>query len=431
MPKKRDHKTGSIVARKNGLSARVMVGYKKNKQGRTIPHRVSVHANSKTELNRKVIAVQKEHQEKINPPPRVLTVKELCLLWEAEKKKSGAETSTTDNYSSLVTHHILPAFGDKPLNELDSASIQNTLYAKTVNGRVDGKGGLSSATVNLIHAILIMLLSFAVEQGYLETNPMRRQRVRKIRTRRRQIRIMSDEHIVRLLDSTDDMRIKALFSFLLATGTRRGEALGLKWQEVNQSEQEVWIKQGLKKDKKEKAKLGRLKRDNTERTIPLHPDDFAALMEWKGIQEEEKKLAGKEYDDQDFVFCNADGSRMYPDSVNWWLEKGCKKAQISKYTPHEFRHTFASRMIRSGAHPKVLQELLGHSTIKMTMDTYGHLFPGMKRDAILQAPSINRLRSPAAPAATTPTAPEGPESSAKPEPNTPDAPESPEPPAKQ
>lgn len=141
-------------------------------------------------------------------------------------------------------------------------------YAKTVNGRVDGKGGLSSATVNLMHAILSMLLSFAVEQGYLETNPMRRQRVRKIRTRRRQICVMSDEHIVRLLDSTDDKRIKALFSFLLTTGTRRGEALGLKWQEVNQSEQEVWIRQGLKKDKKEKVKLGRLKRDNTERTIP-------------------------------------------------------------------------------------------------------------------------------------------------------------------
>lgn len=132
-------------------------------------------------------------------------------------------------------------------------------------------------------------------------------------------------------------------------------------------------------------------------------------MEWKVIQEEKKKLADKEYDDQDFVFCNADGSRMYPDSVNWWLEKSCKKAQISKYTPHEFRHTFAARMIRSGAYPKVLQELLGHSTIKMTMDTYGHLFPGMKRDAILHAPSINRLHATAEPEATTPAAPDSPE----------------------
>lgn len=391
--KKRDHKTGSILEQKKGLSARVMVGYKKNKAGRTIPHRVTVHAKGKAELNKAVLAVQEEYKNRENPPPKALTVRELCELWKTEKKKSGAETSTTDNYGSIVDHHILPAFGNKAINELDAATIQNTLYAKTVDGRVDGKGGLSGATVNLMHAILTMVFNFAVDQGFLEQNPMRVKRVKKIKGRRRQIRVMADDTVAKLLDGIEEARIKALFGFMLATGVRRGEALGLKWTEVDSDAQEVWIRQGLKKDKAKKAVLGRLKRDNTERTIPLHPDDFAALMEWKEAQDEEKQLLGKDYNDHGFVFANADGTRIYPDMVNAWLEKALARLDLPRYTPHEMRHTFASRMIRAGAHPKVLQELLGHSTIKMTMDTYGHLFPGMKREAVMKAPAVSKARA--------------------------------------
>ena len=391
--KKRDHKTGNVVEQKNSLSARVMVGYKKNKAGRTIPHRVTVHAKGKAELNKAVLAVQEEYKNRANPPPKVLTVRELCELWKTEKKRSGAETSTTDNYGSIVDHHILPAFGDKAINELDAATIQNTLYAKTVDGRVDGKGGLSGATVNLMHAIMTMVFNFAVEQGYLEQSPMRVKKVKKIKGRKRQIRVMADDTVTKLLDGTEDARIKALFGFMLATGVRRGEALGLKWSEVNTDQQEVWIRQGLKKDKAKKAVLGRLKRDNTERTIPLHPDDFAAIMEWKETQDEEKQLLGKDYNDHGFVFANADGTRIYPDMVNAWLEKALARLALPRYTPHELRHTFASRMIRAGAHPKVLQELLGHSTIKMTMDTYGHLFPGMKREAVMKAPAVSKVKA--------------------------------------
>lgn len=403
--KKRDHKTGSIQEQKGGLSARVMVGYKKNKAGRTIPHRVTVHAKGKAELNRAVLAVQEEFKNRENPPPKVLTVRELCALWKTEKKRSGAEVSTTDNYGSIVDHHILPAFGDKAINELDAATIQNTLYAKTVDGRVDGKGGLSSATVNLMHAILTMVFNFAVGQGYMEQNPMCVKRVKKIKGRKRQIRVMSDETVDKLLEGTEDARVKALFGFMLATGVRRGEALGLKWSEVDADLQEVWIRQGLKKDKEKKAVLGRLKRDNTERTIPLHPDDFAALMEWKEIQEAEKLLLGKDYHNSGFVFANADGTRIYPDMVNSWLEKALARLDLPRYTPHEMRHTFASRMIRAGAHPKVLQELLGHSTIKMTMDTYGHLFPGMKREAVMKAPAVSKSRTKQGDAESALTAP--------------------------
>src|SRR5665647_289540 len=99
---KRDHNTGSVIPRKADLTARVMLGYKTNKQGRTVPNRRIVHASSKGELNRKVIAAQQHHLENLNPAPKILTVKELCTLWKAEKEKSGTEANTNDNYDSIV-----------------------------------------------------------------------------------------------------------------------------------------------------------------------------------------------------------------------------------------------------------------------------------------------------------------------------------------
>ena len=88
------------------------------------------------------------------------------------------------------------------------------------------------------------------------------------------------------------------------------------------------------------------------------------------------------------MFCRVNGLPIHPDTPGEWLEEYCNKAKISRFKLHELRHTYASRMIRFGTHPKVLQELLGQTNIKMTMDTYGHLFPVMKREAVDKASPV-------------------------------------------
>ena len=111
-------------------------------------------------------------------------------------------------------------------------------------------------------------------------------------------------------------------------------------------------------------------------------------MEWKKLQDEEKALLGPAYQQKGLVFCRLDGQPIYPDTPGEWLEDYCVAANIERFKLHELRHTYASRMIRAGTHPKVIQELLGHTKITVTMDTYGHLFPGMKREAVDKATPV-------------------------------------------
>ena len=379
---KRDHHTGTIVERKNTLHCcRVMLGYKKNEKGRTVANRVQIKANSKVELTRKVAALRKKFEEEGLAAVNRMTMEELCNGWKRQHRLSGIRASTQENYDYMIDCHIIPKYGPSLINEIKPQDIQLFLREKTVDGRSDKKGGLSACSVNRIHIVLGMIFAYAVDQEYLLRSPM--SKVKKINAQdKTKIRFMNDEQISKLLSVMAKFRLRSLFHFMLATGVRRGEALGLTWTDVDFEQQQVLISQALIKDRIKKTTLGPLKSKGSTRQIPLHADDFAQLLAWKNVQDEEKALLGDEYEDNGLVFCSIAGKPIYPDTPGEWLEDYCAKAKISRFTLHDLRHTYASRMIRSGTISKVLQELLGHATIAMTMDIYGHLFKGMKRDAV-------------------------------------------------
>ncbi len=384
---KRDHHTGTIVDRKHTEHCcRIMLGYKKNAKGRTVTNRVLVKANSKTELTRKVAEMRRKFETEGLAAINRMTMEDLCKEWKRQHRLSGIRASTQDNYDYMIDCHIIPKYGPSLITEIKPQDIQLFLREKTVDGRSDKKGGLSSCSVNRIHTVLSMIFAYAVDQEYLVRTPM--PKVKKIKAEKKGVQFMSNDQIVKLLGAMETFRLRPLFHFILSTGVRRGEALGLCWQDVDFEKEQVMIRQSLVKDKVKTVKLGSLKRDTSVRQIPLLTEDFAQLRAWKETQDEEKALLDKEYVDKGLVFCRVNGLPIYPDTPGEWLEDYCTKAKISRFKLHELRHTYASRMIRAGTHPKVLQELLGHTNIKMTMDTYGHLFPGMKRDAVDKASPV-------------------------------------------
>ena len=395
---KRDHHTGTIVDRKHTEHCcRIMLGYKKNSKGRTVTNRVLVKANSKTELTRKVAEMRRKFETEGLAAINRMTMEDLCKEWKRQHRLSGIRASTQDNYDYMIDCHIIPKYGPSLITEIKPQDIQLFLREKTVDGRSDKKGGLGSCSVNRIHTVLSMIFTYAVDQEYLVRTPM--PKVKKIKTEKKGVQFMSNDQIAKLLGAMEGFRMRALFHFILATGVRRGEALGLSWQDVDFEKEQVMIRQSLVKDKVKTVKLGALKKDTSARQIPLLSEDFAQLRAWQTEQDAEKALLEGEYMDKGLVFCRINGLPIYPDTPGEWLEDYCTKAKISRFKLHELRHTYASRMIRAGTHPKVLQELLGHTNIKMTMDTYGHLFPGMKRDAVDKA-------SPVIPATTEKTEPE-------------------------
>jgi integrase len=167
----------------------------------------------------------------------------------------------------------------------------------------------------------------------------------------------------------------------LTTGLRRGEFLGLKWADVDLDKATLSVNRSMDTlygPPEEKAP----KRESSRRTVVLVPEAVAALRLHHRRQAEERLAAGPAWREQDLVFPTTIGSPMLGDNLlKRNLRPLLEKASLPPLTLHELRHTFATFHLASGEKPKVIQEILGHSSIKTTMDTYSHVIPGMQEEA--------------------------------------------------
>ena len=163
------------------------------------------------------------------------------------------------------------------------------------------------------------------------------------------------------------------------TGMRRGELLGLKWHEVDLDMATLSVVRTLQRVRGEFI-LKEPKTSRSRRDIALTPDLAILLRGYKRHQEEQRTLLGLPFDDMDLVFAHADGSPLDPGTVSHTSKKIVKKAGLESRL-HDNRHLFATLMMSFGVNPKVVGEMLGHSTIATTMDIYSHVPLGLQRDA--------------------------------------------------
>ena len=176
-------------------------------------------------------------------------------------------------------------------------------------------------------------------------------------------------------------RLEALYVLALTTGLRRGELLGLKWADINLEKTALSVNRSMDTlygPPEEKAP----KRQSSRRTVLLVPEAVAALRLHRRRQAEERLAAGPAWRERDLVFPTTLGTPMLGNNLlKRNLRPLLEKAGLPPLTFHELRHTFATFHLASGGKPKVIQEILGHSSIKTTMDTYSHVIPGMQEEA--------------------------------------------------
>ncbi len=176
-------------------------------------------------------------------------------------------------------------------------------------------------------------------------------------------------------------RLEALYVLALTTGLRRGELVGLKWTDIDLEKTTLSVSRSMDTlygPPEEKAP----KRQSSRRTVVLVPEAVAALRLHRRRQAEERLAAGPAWRERDLIFPTTLGSPMLGDNLlKRNLRPLLEKAGLPPLTFHELRHTFATFHLASGEKPKVIQEILGHSSIKTTMDTYSHVIPGMQEEA--------------------------------------------------
>jgi integrase len=246
-----------------------------------------------------------------------------------------------------------------------------------VSGRRDGRGGLSARTVVRYHQILHAALRQAVRWQLLLRNPA--DAVEPPRPARRELRTTTPEQARAVMAAADATQIGAFVRLALLTGMRRGELLGLRWQDVEGGS--VHVQQTAQRIPGQGIVFRQPKTRLSRRAVALSTDAVGVLRTHRARQAEEKLLAGPAYRDQGLVFATGLGTPIEPGNLRRTWLRVTAAAGVPGLRIHDLRHAHATLMLGQGVHPKVVSERLGHASVNITLDTYSHVLPGLQAAA--------------------------------------------------
>lgn len=302
------------------------------------------------------------------------TLAEWLQEW-LETQKGSVKPTTLESYRYAIRAFIVPRIGGLHLQDLRPVHLQRFYNALGEEGGPRG-GQLSPRSVHLAHQVLRPALGHAVDLGLLATNPAASKLVLP-RIKRREMTVWSAEEAGTFLEATAEDRFGALWRLILTTGLRRGEALGLRWADVDLDKRSISVSQNLVMVGA-KPTLSSPKGEPRQVSLPRTTADV--LRGHRVRQDKDRLLAGPAWCDSGLVFTTALGGPLDPNNVYDRFVGSCRRAGVPVIRLHDGRHTAATLALQAGAHPKLVQEMLGHASIEMTLDTYSHIVPGMHRE---------------------------------------------------
>lgn len=279
---------------------------------------------------------------------------------------------TMQSYRAITERHILPWFSNCGLTlaAVNRKSIQAFLDEKGRCGRLDGKGGLSPKSIHELKNIINQVLNEAIREELLTVNPCSLLRLPP--KARSQAQFYTAEQLNILLQEAQQEQLYPIIKTAIIYGLRRSELLGLKWDSIDFENNVLTIKHTVVKIY-ETVEKDKAKSKSSYRSFPLLPEMRDLFLELKQEQRENKRLFGKYYIENDYVFCWPDGHPVTPDYVSHRFGKILKNHNLPHIRFHELRHSCASLLINNGCGLKEVQEWLGHSDISTTANIYGHL----------------------------------------------------------
>lgn len=279
---------------------------------------------------------------------------------------------TFQGYELLAKRQVLPYFDElqTKLQDVDRATLQAFINEKHKSGRLDGKGGLSPASLRLLKNIVYQTLTEAVKDDIIQTNPC--QYVALPQQQRPAYSFYNAKQLETLFEAIKDEPLYPLVKITSIYGLRRSELLGLKWDSIDFDAGTLTIKHTVTKVSKVVEK-DKTKNASSHRSFPLTEEARSIFTKAKNSEETNRSLFGSEYKLNDYVFKWPDGHTYSPDYVTKEFSRLLEKNGLPHIRFHELRHSCASLLISLGYSLKDVQEWLGHSDIKMTANIYSHL----------------------------------------------------------
>jgi integrase len=315
-------------------------------------------------------------------PPSELTVGEyLEQHWLPAVRHRVRPTTYHHQYEWAVRNHIVPRLGALGLQELRERHVEQLHRQLRTAGRVDGHGGLSPKAVRLVHGVLRKALNDAVGR-HVDRNYAAL--VSAPRDERPEMVVWTEDELYAFLEYVAGDRLHALWLLLGTTGLRRGEALGLRWSDIEwpRDGDSGWltVKRALTLLNNE-PHLTLPKTRTGARRIALDPHTVAALRRHREQQAKEQERAAELWQDHGLVFAREDGTPLHPWSVSGRFRTLVRQAGLATLTLHGLRHTYATLALAAGVPPQVLSRRLGHARVEITLGIYGHLLPGGDQSA--------------------------------------------------
>ena len=273
--------------------------------------------------------------------------------------------NTRKMYADVIRWVAVPAMGKVRMSHLD-ADQARAWQARVSAATTKAGSPLSPSTVRIAHTAVTRARDHAVKAGMLDVNPLRGLSRPRIEDRKG-VRSMTSQEVDLALAAVRGRRVETLTIVVAYTGMRVGEALALTWGDIGA---DTILVRGTKSSA-------------AFRSVPLLPEPAAALRSWKAAQAREKLLLGAGWSAGDLVFTTGDGKPQGASHARRDLVRALRKANLPTSRPfHSFRHSMATRLINRGVPLAVVSKIIGHSSIQVTADIYGHIEPAITAEAM-------------------------------------------------
>jgi len=373
---KRGQGEGSIFQRSDGRWCGLLsLGWEGGRRKRKY-----FYGATAAEVQEQLLRARSDHSQGLQVLTERQTLEHFLQEWLERSLKVRAKPRAHESFSTIVRLHIVPMLGKVQLAKLQPQHVQRLLDDKS-------KQGLSPQTVSNIRTVLRSALAQAQKWGLTPRNVAAL--VDAPRIHRMQIRPLDPENSRKLIDAAKASRFEAVYITALTLGLRRGEVLGVRWCDVDFDSRTLRVNQsiqrlltGAESGPKSALRATDTKTDGSRRTIAIPDSVVRALRLQRARQAQERLAAGSSWYDHDLIFTNQSGGPLEPKVLARDYKTLLKKAGLpTTLRFHDLRHSAATLLLAQGVHPRAIMELLGHSSITVTMNTYGHVLPAMMRNA--------------------------------------------------
>jgi len=330
--------------------------------------RVLISRKTQKEANEILGEIERKvRQGSYAPSKSVPNFSAVADIWLASKEPN-IRHSTHQQYQGHIENHLKPYFGEMKVPQITFEVIEGFK-------RQSLEKDVTPATLKKLFVTLTGILNYAVRVRYIDHNPaiyVERPKAKSLHNDQEGMNILRPEEIRALLDAAASEKDRVLFMTAVLTGMREGELLGLKWDDLDWHNGQIQVRRTYNH-----TRFYEPKTKTSKRKIDLAPELIQRLKEWK--------LACPP-GDLNLVFPTSTGTPE--DAMNMLKRQflpALRRAGLPRMRFHDLRHTYASLLIDQGEHPKYIQTQMGHSSINVTMDVYGHLMNSVKRE------SANRL----------------------------------------